>query len=89
MDYLAEKLEINYTPKHGSWLGTLGMLAEIELRVLSRQCLDRRVPDTETLGAAVAVWETRRNVAGGRIDWRFTTEDARIKLKTLYPSIHE
>jgi hypothetical protein len=65
------------------------VLAEIELSVLSRQCLDRRVPDMETLAAEVAAWETRRNATGGRIDWRFTTEDARIKLKRLYPSIQE
>jgi hypothetical protein len=82
---LADKLEIHYTPKHGSWLN----MAEIELSVLSRQCLDRRVPDMETLAVEVAAWETRRNAAGGRIDWRFTTEDARIKLKRLYPSIQE
>jgi hypothetical protein len=82
---LADKLEIHYTPKHGSWLN----MAEIELSVLSRQCLDQRVPDMEALAAEVAAWETRRNAAGGRIDWRFTTEDARIKLKRLYPSIHE
>ncbi len=82
---LADKLEIHYTPKHGSWLN----MAEIELSVLSRQCLDRRVPDMETLAAEVAAWETRRNAAGGRMDWRFTTEDARIKRKRLYPSIQE
>ena len=86
---LADKLEIHYTPKHGSWPGTLWVLAEIELSVLSRQCLDRRVPDMETLAAEVAAWETRRNAAGGRMDWRFTTEDARIKLKRLYPSTQE
>src|SRR3712207_4129249 len=78
---LADTLELHYTPKHGRWLN----MAEIELSVLSRQCLDRRVPDPETLALEVAAWETRRNVAGGRINWRFTTEDARIKLKKLYP----
>lgn len=82
---LADKLEIHHTPKHGSWLN----IAEIELSVLSRQCLDRRVPDFATLPAEVAAWETQRNTAGGTIDWRFTTADARIKLKRLYPSVHE
>lgn len=82
---LADKLEIHYTPKHGSWLN----MAEIELSVLSRQCLERRMPDMETLAAEVAAWQERRNAAGGKITWRFTTEDARIKLKKLYPSIHE
>jgi hypothetical protein len=82
---LADKLELHYTPKHGSWLN----IAEIELSVLSRQCLDRRVPDFATLAAEVAAWEDRRNAAGGAVDWRFTTEDARIKLKRLYPSLQE
>jgi hypothetical protein len=82
---LADKLEIHYTPKHGSWLN----IAEIELSVLSRQCLDRRVPDFATLAAEVAAWQERRNAAGGTVDWRFTTDDARIKLKRLYPSVHE
>ena len=82
---LADKLEIHYTPKHGSWLN----IAEIELSVLSRQCLDRRVPDFATLQAEVAAWQDRRNAAGGAVDWRCTTEDARIKLKRLYPSLHE
>ncbi len=82
---LADKLQIHYTPKHGSWLN----IAEIELSVLSRQCLDRRVPDFETLEAEVKAWQEERNAKGGKIDWRFTTEDARIKLKRLYPSIEE
>ena len=82
---LANKLEIHYTPKHGSWLN----IAEIELSVLSRQCLDRRVPDVATLAAEVDAWQERRNAAGGPVDWRFTTADARIKLKRLYPSLHE
>lgn len=82
---IADKLEIHYTPKHGSWLN----MAEIELSVLSRQCLDRRVPDRATLEAEVAAWAGRRNTAGGPVDWRFTTDDARIKLKRLYPSIQE
>ena len=82
---LSNKLEIHYTPKHGSWLN----IAEIELSVLSRQCLDRRVPDFETLEGEVYAWQQRRNTQSGKIDWRFTTEDARIKLKRLYPSIVE
>ena len=83
---LAEKLEIHYTPKHGSWLN----IAEIELSVLSRQCLDRRVPDFESLQAEVVAWQQRRDETGGKkIEWRFRTEDARIKLKRLYPSLQE
>ena len=82
---LADKLEIHYTPKHGSGLN----IAAIELSALSRQCLDRRVPDCATLQAEVAAWQERRNAAGGTVDWRFTTDDARIKLKRLYPSLHE
>ncbi len=80
---LANKLEIHYTPKHGSWLN----MAEIELSVLSRQCLDRRVPDFETIEAEAVAWQERRDAVGSKIDWRFTTEDARIKLKRLYPSV--
>jgi len=79
---LADKLELHYTPKHGSWLN----IAEIELSVLARQCLDRRLPDRETLAREVAAWEAERNQAGGTVEWRFTTADARIKLKHLYPS---
>jgi hypothetical protein len=82
---LANKLEIHYTPKHGSWLN----IAEIELSVLSRQCLDRRVPDFETLEVEVASWQERREEKGTKIDWRFSAEDARIKLKRLYPSLQE
>jgi hypothetical protein len=82
---LAKKLEIHYTPKHGSWLN----MAEIELSVLSRQCLDRRVPDFESLQGEVASWQERRDAAGGKIDWRFSPEDARIKLKRMYPSHQE
>ena len=81
---LAAKLELHYTPKHGSWLN----MAEIELSCLRRQCLDRRIPDTAILIAEVAAWETHRNALGGTVNWRFTTEDARIRLKHLYP-IHE
>lgn len=80
---LADKLEIHYTPKHGSWLD----MAEIELSVLSRQCLDQRIADRTTLEQEVAAWEQRRNADSRRIDWRFTTPDARIKLKHLYPVI--
>jgi hypothetical protein len=75
-------LEIHYTPKHGSWLN----MAEIELSVLNRRCLDRRVLDFETLQAEARAWQERRDAAGGKIDWRFNTEDTRIKLKRLYPS---
>ena len=82
---IAEKLEIHYTPKHGSWLN----IAEIALSVLSRQCLDRRVPDFETLQAEVQAWQDRRDAVGVKIDWRFSTEDARIKLKRLYPSLQK
>jgi hypothetical protein len=80
---LAQRFEFHYTPKHGSWLN----VAEIELSVLSRQCLDRRIPDAPTLKAEVAAWAHRRNAAQTTIDWQFTTADARIKLKHLYPSL--
>ena len=79
---IAERLEIHYTPKHGSWLN----MAEIELGVLARQCLDRRIPDEEVLAHETEAWQDRRNRDTIRVDWRFTTEDARIKLKSLYPS---
>jgi len=82
---LAEKLQIHYTPKHGSWLN----MAEIELSVLSRQCLDRRVPNFETLQAEVSAWQERRDATVTKIEWRFRTEAARIKLKRLYPSLQE
>lgn len=82
---LTDKLEIHYTPKHSSWLN----MAEIELSVLRRQCLDRRVPDAATLMTEVAAWAARRNATAGSINWRFTTADARIKLKKLYPSVNE
>ena len=80
---LIERLEIHHTPKHGSWLD----MAETELSVLTKQCLDRRIPDSPTLVSEVAAWERSRNEAQCTIDWRFTTKDARIKLKRLYPSI--
>ncbi len=82
---LADKLAIHHTPKHGSWLN----MAEIELSVLRRQCLDRRLPDFAALQAEVAAWQERRNADGRPIDWRFTTADARIKLRRLYPAVHE
>jgi hypothetical protein len=79
---LTDKLEIHYTPKHGSWLN----MAEIELNVLAAQCLDRRLPDRALLAGETAAWEAARNTASRTINWRFTTTDARIKLKHLYPS---
>ena len=78
---IAEKLEIHHTPKHGSWLN----MAEIELSVLARQCLDRRIETKEELEREVAGWEEERNERGVEIQWRFTTADARIKLRRLYP----
>jgi len=80
---IAERLEIHHTPKHGSWLN----MAEIELSVLSGQCLDRRMDDQATLREEVSASNRDRNAIGKGIDWRFTTADARIKLKHLYPSI--
>ena len=80
---IAERLEVHNTPKHGSWLD----MAEIEIGVMARQCLDRRIPDQSALRREVAAWQAQRNRDGIRVDWRFTTEDARIKLKSLYPSI--
>jgi DDE superfamily endonuclease len=82
---IARKLEIHHTPKHGSWLN----MAEIELSVLARQCLERRIPDQQTLAEEVGAWEEERNAAESSVDWRFTSADARIKLKHLYPEIVE
>ncbi len=82
---LIEKLEIHYTPKHGSWLD----MAETELSTLTRQCLNRRIPNRLTLEREVAAWEKSRNEAEATVDWQFTTKDARIKLKRLYPSIQD
>jgi hypothetical protein len=79
---LADRLEIHYTPKHGSWLN----MAEIELGILQRQCLDRRLGDRATVEREVAAWARERNAAARTVDWRFTTADARIKLKRLYPA---
>ena len=80
---IAEKLEIHHTPKHGSWLN----MAEIELSVLSRQCLSRRIETREELEREVAAWEEKRNERGVVIRWQFTTEDARTKLRRLYPTL--
>ena len=80
---ILDKLDIHYTPKHGSWLN----MAELELSILSRQCLDRRIPDQDTLKKEVATWQAARNALGGPMEWRFTTEDARVKLKKLYPTV--
>jgi hypothetical protein len=80
---LAERLEIHYTPKHGSWLN----VAECELSVLCQQCLDRRIPDFDTMQREVTAWTNDRNSKTKRVDWQFTTADARIKLKHLYPKI--
>ena len=80
---IAERLEIHYTPKHGSWLN----MAEIEIGVMTRQCLDRRIPYQSVLRREVGAWQQQRNQDAIRVDWRFTTNDARIKLRSLYPSI--
>jgi len=80
---LVERFEWHYTPKHGSWLD----MAESELAVLSTQCLDRRIPDKNTLIGEVAAWEDDRNKHHAKADWQFTTADARIKLKRLYPAL--
>ena len=80
---LVERFEWHYTPKHGSWLD----LAESELSVLSGQCLDRGIPDKKTLVEEVAAWENSRNKTHTKADWQFTTDNARVKLKRLYPSV--
>jgi len=79
---LADRLEIHHTPKHGSWLN----MAEIELGILQRQCLDRRLGDPATMTSDFAAWVTARNAVTQRFDWRFTTADTHIKLKRLYPT---
>lgn len=79
---LSERLEIHWTPKHGSWLN----MAEIELSVLSRQCLSRRLADKQTMQREVGAWQQTRDAAGASVNWRLTTDNARIKLKRLYPS---
>ena len=80
---LAARLEIHYTPKHGSWLNR----AETERSILCGQCLDRRIEDKEFMASEVGAWEQKRNACQSKIDWQFSTADARIKLKRLYPSI--
>jgi hypothetical protein len=80
---ILDRLEFHYTPKHGSWLN----MAEIELSVLNGQCLDRRIADKPTLEKEVAAWEKTRNERRATVNWRFTTAEARIKLKRLYPSL--
>ena len=80
---LAQRLEIHHTPKHGSWLN----IAEIELSVLTRQCLDRRIDDLDTLNAELAAWQHHTNADQRQVDWQFTTADARIKLRHLYPEL--
>jgi DDE superfamily endonuclease len=79
---ILEKIEFHYTPKHGSWLD----MAESEFAALQKQCLDRRIPDQEALKQEIATWEKARNKNAVKANWRFTTDDARIKLKRLYPS---
>jgi DDE superfamily endonuclease len=80
---LAERFEWHYTPKHGSWLN----MAEAELAILAKQCLDQRIKDQTTLKAKVTAWLAERNAHHAKADWRFTTKDARIKLKSLYPAL--
>jgi hypothetical protein len=80
---LLDRLEIHYTPKHGSWLN----IAEIELRVLTGQCLNRRIADKQTLKREVAQWQNQRDFLQAKVDWHFSTNDARIKLKRLYPTL--
>lgn len=80
---ILDRLEFHYTPKHGSWLN----MVEIEIGVLSEQCLGRRIPDADTLQSEIAAWEASRNDQKATVDWQFTTTDARAKLKRLYPNI--
>jgi hypothetical protein len=82
---IIDKLEFHFTPKHGSWLN----MAEIEFSVLSRQCLNRRIGDEETLSNETNSWMEKRNSTYATVDWQFSTKDARIKLKKLYPSTHK
>ena len=82
---LVERLEIHHTPKHGSWLN----IAENELSAMTRQCLDRRIPDIETLEQETTAWYIQRNHSQKSVDWQFTTADARIRLKRLYPQIEK
>lgn len=80
---LAERLEIHYTPKHGSWLN----IAEIELSVLKGQCLAERIPDLQSMNKEIEAWELNRNTKQAKVCWQFTTETARVKLKRLYPNL--
>jgi hypothetical protein len=80
---LAKRLEIHYTPKHGSWLD----IAEIGIGILSKQCLDRRISSLSDLNSEIPAWEALHNASPAKIDWQFTTDDARIKLKRLYPNL--
>ncbi len=82
---IAEKLEIHYTPKHGSWLN----MAEIEIGVMAKQCLSKYIPTMEQMDSEATAWANNRNLAGGTVNWQFTTNDARIKLKRLYPQVDE
>jgi hypothetical protein len=82
---ILDKLDIHYTPKHGSWLN----MAEIELSILSRQCLDRRIPDQQTLKKEVTAWQATRNAIRKPMEWRFDKDKARVKLKKLYPTVLE
>ncbi len=80
---IAQRLELHYTPKHGSWLN----IAEIELSVYKRQCLPERIPDIEIMREMTTAWNEHRNTSQSKVDWQFTTEDARIKLRRLYPKL--
>jgi hypothetical protein len=82
---IADKLEIHHTPRHGSWLN----MAEVEISILSRQCLSERMANVKRLEMATMAWEKIRNSMRAKVNWRFTTDDARIKLKKLYPSLQE
>jgi hypothetical protein len=82
---ILDKLDIHYTPKHGSWLN----MAEIELSILSRQCLDRRIPDQQTLKKEVTAWQATRNAIRKPMEWRFDKDKTRVKLKKLYPTVLE
>ena len=82
---ILDRLEFHYTPKHGSWLN----MVEIELSILSEQCLDARIPDEQTLRREIAAWETARNKRRATVNWRFSTADARVKLERLYPNLSE
>jgi len=82
---LADRFEVHYTPKHGSWLN----MAEIELSILGRQCLSRRIDNIDDLRRETKAWQDERNASGTTVNWQFTTEDARIKLRRLYPSFDE